>query len=228
MDIVINIDSTQYDTLRKTLGVSDTPRLVYDEDIKVVATAIMDSPTHGTALVNSIVDLHGDKIAESVAGQIDCQVIADCIDLSDLANHVDTSLIDTADIAGCIDTSDLAREFDVQDIADCFDTADVANALDLHDIAQRVDTTEIADMVVEKIREDQTIKTMESVSVQEVVDHLNHKQIALHLVQSVVHNEELRNCLINALIERLMLTVPMSDEFLKNVEMARTMPSSRL
>ena len=214
MDIVINIDSTQYDTLRKTLGVSDQPRLFYDEDIKVVADAIVKN--------------HDRTIATHVAETIDAQVIADCIDMDDLANCVDLSHIDHGDIAGNIDLGDLAREFDVQDIADCFSHSDIAGALDPHDIAARVDTNEIADVVVEKIREDHAIKTMESVSVQEVVDHLNHKQIALHLVQSVVHNEELRNCLINALIERLMLTVPMSDEFLKNVEMARTMPSSRL
>lgn len=230
MDITINIDASQYDTLRKTLGVSDTPRLFPDEDIKAVANSIMESPTHGNALANAIVDQYEDRIASEVAGQIDAQVIADCINMDDLANCVDLSHMDHGEIARNIDLGDLAREIDAAEIAEHFSASDIAAKLDPYDISRCVDTNEIADMVVEKIREDQAIKNMEAVSVQEVVDHLNHKQIALQLVQSVIHNPEFRNCLINALIERLMLTVPMSEEFLKTVSMARDLPvpSSRL
>lgn len=212
MDLIINIDSAQYAHIRKALGVSDTPRLFPEEDIKSVANAIMESPTHGNALANAIVDQYEDRIASEVAGQIDAQVIADCINLDDLANCVDLSQMDHGEIAGNIDLSDLAREIDASDVAEHlreqFSASDIAEMIDLHDVARYVDTNEIADMVAEKIREDQAIKNMEAVSVEEVVDHLNHKQIALHLVQSVVHNEEFRNCLINALIERLVQTIP--------------------
>jgi hypothetical protein len=226
MDLIINIDSSQYDTLRKTLGVSDTPRLFPDADIKAVANSIMESPTHGNALANAIVDQYEARIASEVAGQIDAQVIADCINMDDLANCIDLSQMDHGDIAGNIDLSDLAREIDGSDIAEHFAASDIAEMIDLHEVARHVDTNEIADLVAEKVIEDQAVKVAENVSVADIVANINHKQIALHLVQSVVHNEEFRNCLINALIERLVLTVPMSDEFLKSVDMARNIPVS--
>jgi hypothetical protein len=212
MDLIINIDSTQYDTLRKTLGVSDQPRLFYDEDFKAVAEAIVKN--------------HDRTIATHVAGTIDAQVIADCINMDDLANCIDLSQMDHGDIAGNIDLSDLAREIDGSDIAEHFAASDIAEMIDLHEVARHVDTNEIADLVAEKVIEDQAVKVAENVSVADIVANINHKQIALHLVQSVVHNEEFRNCLINALIERLVLTVPMSGEFLKSVDMARNIPVS--
>ena len=76
-------------------------------------------------------------------GAFDYQEIADHIETSDIAEHID---VGAYDIAAEMDISYVAGEIDLYDLAEHIDTSDIANemSIDASDIAEHVDADEIA------------------------------------------------------------------------------------
>jgi hypothetical protein len=148
-NVSITIPSDVVTQLKQVFLPTDDERVKFAEatDPKAVAQELID--THGSPLVNSIIDVGGTSFAALVAEQIelDTQEIAERVDLSEIASNIDTSSL-VSDIAREIDMSDLADElshkFDASEIAEQFSDQEIARELDVSAIAYELDIEEVA------------------------------------------------------------------------------------
>lgn len=126
-------------------------------------------------------------------------LVAESMDAAAVAKHVDVS-----EIASEVSVSDIASEIDVSDVADhlCMsslaeyvadnvDTDDVAHAMSLREVAKCIDISRVA----------------EELDFDKIIEHVNHKQLALQLVTQFVNNSEFRDCVIDAIFDRITAKV---------------------
>ena len=122
-------------------------------------------------------------------------LVAEAMDATEVAQHIDLS-----ELAGEISASDVASEIDVSDVADhlCMSslaeyvadnvsTDDVAHAMSLREVAKCIDVSRVA----------------EELDFDKIIEHINHKQLALQLVTQFVNNPEFRDCVMEAIFERV-------------------------
>ena len=126
-------------------------------------------------------------------------LVAESMDAAEVAQHVDAS-----EIASEISVRDVASEIDASDVADhvCLSslaeyvadnvsTDDVAHAMSLREVAKCIDVSRVA----------------EELDFDKIIEHINHKQLALQLVTQFVNNSEFRDCVMDAIFDRIATKV---------------------
>ena len=125
-----------------------------------------------------------------VAENMEASEVAQHIDLSELAREISAS-----DVASEIDVSDVADHLCMSSlaeyVADNVSTDDVAHAMSLREVAKCIDVSRVA----------------EELDFDKIIEHINHKQLALQLVTQFVNNSEFRDCVMNAIFDRIATKV---------------------
>jgi hypothetical protein len=110
-------------------------------------------------------------------------------------NHSDTIV---NDIVEQIDLSSVAYEIDVRALAREMD-------IDHNELAEHLSMSEVADAVIDNLDLDDLSERMADKV--DLSQFINHKQLALQVVNQFINNQEFRDTCVSALVERLTKSV---------------------
>jgi hypothetical protein len=110
-------------------------------------------------------------------------------------NHSETLI---NDIVEQIDLSSVAYEIDVRALAREMD-------IDHNELAEHLSMSEVADAVIDNLDLDDLSERMADKV--DLSQFINHKQLALQVVNQFINNQEFRDTCVSALVERLTKSV---------------------
>lgn len=184
MNLEVTIAPSSIASLKAAIAADlQQPTLTANLPVRAVAAEIIDG--HYAKLIDSIVDVRGDDIADKMVERISASDVAGQIDLGDLSNE--------------ISVRDLAAEINV-------DAQDVADHIDMRELAQHldIDTDEIAENVSGNIDLSEIARHVaDEIDFDTLAEALNTKALAREVVGQFINNEEFRRAFFDHILSMM-------------------------